>query len=173
MYRIIITFSSLKRNSRSGGELWHDVRKENPTGWNHSFDCYQSSPYYLLFKDTLNLNYHRRLVKFFLKKLQVWTFDCCDKVKCTLYIVENQGTYPVFSIKIFLGDFTMRPKTKRRTTFQRWTRAQDAQLRKLFPNNRTSFVAQQMHRTPSSIEYRANKLGLRKSQRYLKSIGKA
>jgi hypothetical protein len=61
---------------------------------------------------------------------------------------------------------TRRGWTTRR---QRWTRRDDARLRRLYPDTPTADVAQQMGRTACAIYGRADILGLKKSAAYLAS----
>lgn len=51
-----------------------------------------------------------------------------------------------------------------------WTPAEDAQLRRDFPSTPTQELANQIGRSYSSVCQRANKLGLKKSQEYKRSM---
>ena len=53
-----------------------------------------------------------------------------------------------------------------------WSKSEITQLRKLFPNNSTAKVAARLKRTVSSVTHKANKLKLKKTKKYLKSIGR-
>lgn len=55
---------------------------------------------------------------------------------------------------------------------QDWTKEEVKALRKLFGNNSNAEVAQELDRTPKSVERKAAKLGLRKTKKYLRSIGR-
>lgn len=46
-------------------------------------------------------------------------------------------------------------------------------LKKLFPNNPTSKIAKQLRRKTDAVKKKASRMGLRKSKRYLRSIGRA
>jgi len=54
-----------------------------------------------------------------------------------------------------------------------WTRADVQLLRKLFPNKPTAKVAAQLRRKTDAVKKKASRMGLRKSKRYLKSLGRA
>jgi len=54
-----------------------------------------------------------------------------------------------------------------------WTRRDVNLLKKLFPNNPTSKIAKQLRRKTDAVKKKASRMGLRKSKRYLKSIGRA
>jgi len=64
-------------------------------------------------------------------------------------------------------------KRKRKLTRKRWTREEIKFLKKVFRNMRTADVAKQMKRTVSSVQQKAIILGLKKTKKYLKSIGRA
>jgi hypothetical protein len=46
-------------------------------------------------------------------------------------------------------------------------------LKKLFPTNPTSRIAKQLGRKTDAVKKKASRMGLRKSKKYLKSIGRA
>lgn len=46
------------------------------------------------------------------------------------------------------------------------------QLRKLFPNNPTADVASQLGRPTEAVKKKASRMGLRKSKKYMKSLGR-
>ena len=54
-----------------------------------------------------------------------------------------------------------------------WTAADVALLRKLFPTNPTSKIAKQLGRKTDAVKKKASRMKLRKSKRYLRSIGRA
>jgi len=54
-----------------------------------------------------------------------------------------------------------------------WTAAEVALLRKLFPTNPTSMIAKQLGRKTDAVKKKASRMKLRKSKRYLRSIGRA
>jgi hypothetical protein len=53
-----------------------------------------------------------------------------------------------------------------------WTNDEIRALKKLFRSNSTSFVADTLGRTIKSIERKAARLGLKKTKKYLKSLGR-
>ena len=52
-----------------------------------------------------------------------------------------------------------------------WTKEDDKQLKKLFPNTLSAAVAETMGRTEGSVKKRAGRLGLKKTKKFLRSIG--
>lgn len=54
-----------------------------------------------------------------------------------------------------------------------WTKADVNLLKKLFPTNPTSKIAQKLGRKTDAVKKKASRMGLRKSKKYLKSIGRA
>jgi hypothetical protein len=54
-----------------------------------------------------------------------------------------------------------------------WSKADVNLLKKLFPTNATSKIAKQLKRKTDAVKKKASRMGLRKSKRYLKSIGRA
>jgi len=53
-----------------------------------------------------------------------------------------------------------------------WSKSEIRLLNKLFRNMSTSDVAWELNRTVSSVQAKATVLGLRKTKKYLKSIGR-
>lgn len=71
-------------------------------------------------------------------------------------------------------------KTKKKKAAKRkkaskglWTKADVNLLKKLFPTNPTSKIAKQLGRKTDAVKKKASRMGLRKTKRYLKSIGRA
>ena len=54
-----------------------------------------------------------------------------------------------------------------------WSKADVNLLKKLFPTNPTSKIAKKLGRKTDAVKKKASRMGLRKSKRYLKSIGRA
>ncbi len=54
-----------------------------------------------------------------------------------------------------------------------WSKDEVKQLKKLYVNGRTQDVADQLGRSLRSVMGKADKMGLKKSKKYLKSIGRA
>jgi len=53
-----------------------------------------------------------------------------------------------------------------------WTRDDIRRLRQLFPSRPTADVAAELHRPTEAVKKKASRIGLRKSGRYLKSLGR-
>lgn len=53
-----------------------------------------------------------------------------------------------------------------------WTKEEVRTLRTLFRNSSNLEVAQVLQRTPKSIERKASKVGLTKTKKYLRSLGR-
>jgi hypothetical protein len=62
---------------------------------------------------------------------------------------------------------------KRKTVKGRWSKSDINRLKKLFPNNPTAQVAARLARPAKTVERKAYRMGLRKSRKYLKSLGRA
>jgi hypothetical protein len=54
-----------------------------------------------------------------------------------------------------------------------WTRADVSLLKRLFPTNPTSKIAAQLRRKTDAVKKKASRMGLKKSKRYLKTLGRA
>jgi hypothetical protein len=54
-----------------------------------------------------------------------------------------------------------------------WSKAEVGVLKKMFPVTSTPKVAAKLGRSPESVTMKARKMGLKKSAKYLKSIGRA
>jgi len=54
-----------------------------------------------------------------------------------------------------------------------WSKSELALLKKLFPNNLTAQIAAKLGRPTDAVKKKASRMGLRKSKRYLKSLGRA
>jgi hypothetical protein len=60
----------------------------------------------------------------------------------------------------------------RRDTKGSWTRDDVKQLKKLFPDRPTADVAAELGRPTEAVKKKASRMGLRKSRRYMKSLGR-
>lgn len=60
-------------------------------------------------------------------------------------------------------------KTKRPP---RWSKDKDKLLKKLYPNISTNIIAEQFGRSAQSIRQRAYRIELKKTKKYLKSLGR-
>lgn len=54
-----------------------------------------------------------------------------------------------------------------------WSKSNISLLKKLFSNNPTARVAARLGRPAKAVQRKAYKMGLKKSKKYLKSIGRA
>lgn len=67
-----------------------------------------------------------------------------------------------------------RKKAKRKkATRGTWSKKDLNLLVKLFPNTPTAQIAKKVKRKTDAVKKKASRMGLRKSKRYLKSIGRA
>ena len=68
-------------------------------------------------------------------------------------------------------------KAKKKTTKKRargfWSASDIAKLKKLFPSNPTSKVAKAVGRKTDAVKKKASRMGLRKTKKYLKTLGRA
>jgi len=54
-----------------------------------------------------------------------------------------------------------------------WSKSEVNLLRKLFPSNPTAKVATQLGRPTDTVKKKASRMGLKKSKKYLKSLGRS
>ncbi len=54
-----------------------------------------------------------------------------------------------------------------------WSKRELALLKKLFPKNPTAKIAKELGRPNDAVKKKASRMGLRKSKRYLKTLGRA
>ena len=54
-----------------------------------------------------------------------------------------------------------------------WSKSEVALLRKLFPNNTTAKVAARLGRSLDTVKKKASRMGLKKTKKYLKSLGRS
>lgn len=54
-----------------------------------------------------------------------------------------------------------------------WTKSDLATLKKLFPNNPTAEIAAKLGRPTDAVKKKASRMGLRKSKKYLKTLGRS
>lgn len=53
-----------------------------------------------------------------------------------------------------------------------WTKDDVKELKKLFPNRPTAEVAAELGRPTEAVKKKASRMGLRKSRKYMKSLGR-
>jgi len=54
-----------------------------------------------------------------------------------------------------------------------WSKSEVALLRKLCPNNPTAKVAARLGRSLDTVKKKASRMGLKKTKKYLKSLGRS
>jgi len=54
-----------------------------------------------------------------------------------------------------------------------WSKSEVSLLKKLFPNNPTAKVAASLGRSTDTVKKKASRMGLKKTKRYMKSLGRA
>jgi len=54
-----------------------------------------------------------------------------------------------------------------------WSKSEVSLLRKLFPRNPTAKVAAMLGRSTDTLKKKASRMGLKKSKKYLKSLGRS
>ena len=54
-----------------------------------------------------------------------------------------------------------------------WTKSDLATLKKMFPNTATAQISAKLGRPNDAVKKKASRMGLRKSKRYMKSLGRA
>jgi len=54
-----------------------------------------------------------------------------------------------------------------------WSKSEVSLLRKLFPNHPTAKVAARLKRPTDAVKKKASRMGLKKTKKYLKSLGRA
>ena len=64
-------------------------------------------------------------------------------------------------------------KVKKRVPRSTWSAKDLATLKKLFANTPTAAIAKNVKRKVDAVKKKASRMGLKKSKRYLKSIGRA
>jgi hypothetical protein len=66
-----------------------------------------------------------------------------------------------------------RKTAKKKKAPKLWTTREVNLLKKLFPTNPTSKIAAKLKRKTDAVKKKASRMRLRKSKKYLKSLGKA
>ena len=67
----------------------------------------------------------------------------------------------------------MAKKRKAKLKKGSWSKGDLNVLTKLFPNNPTAKISAKLGRPNDAVKKKASRMGLRKSKRYLKSLGRA
>ena len=63
-------------------------------------------------------------------------------------------------------------KAKSKTIKGGWSKSDVSLLKKLFPNNPTAEIAAKLGRATDAVKKKASRMGLRKSKKYMKSLGR-
>jgi hypothetical protein len=66
-----------------------------------------------------------------------------------------------------------RKAVKRKKAPKQWSTRDVNLLKRLFPTNPTSKIAKKLRRKTDAVKKKASRMGLKKSKKYLKSLGKA
>jgi len=61
---------------------------------------------------------------------------------------------------------------KKKKAVKGWKPSEVALLKKLFANNPTSAIAKQLRRKTDAVKKKASRMGLRKSKKYLRKLGR-
>ena len=64
-------------------------------------------------------------------------------------------------------------KARRKLTKGLWSKSDISLLKKLFPSNATAKIAKKLGRPTDAVKKKASRMGLRKSKKYMKSLGRA
>ena len=64
-------------------------------------------------------------------------------------------------------------KKKKRAVKGAWSKSEVNLLKKLFANNPTAKIAARLGRPTEAVKKKASRMGLRKSKKYMKSLGRA
>jgi len=64
-------------------------------------------------------------------------------------------------------------KAKKKLSKGLWTKSELSLLKKLFPNNPTAQIAAKLKRPTDAVKKKASRMGLRKSKKYMKTLGRS
>ena len=64
-------------------------------------------------------------------------------------------------------------KARKKATKGLWSKSDVSLLRKLFPSNPTAKIAARLGRPTDAVKKKASRMGLRKSKKYMKSLGRS
>ena len=64
-------------------------------------------------------------------------------------------------------------KAKKKLKKGLWTKSELALLKKMFSSNPTAAISAKLGRPNDAVKKKASRMGLRKSKRYMKSLGRA
>lgn len=66
-----------------------------------------------------------------------------------------------------------KPAKKKKLIKGLWSKSETSLLRRLFPTNPTATIAAKLGRPTDAVKKKASRMRLRKSKKYLKSLGRA
>jgi len=64
-------------------------------------------------------------------------------------------------------------KSKKKLIKGLWTKSDLSLLKKLFPKNPTATIAAKLKRPTDAVKKKASRMGLRKSKKYMKTLGRS
>ena len=64
-------------------------------------------------------------------------------------------------------------KKKKKLVKGLWSKSEVSLLKKLFSNNPTAKIAAELGRSIDTVKKKASRMGLRKSKKYMRSLGRA
>jgi len=67
----------------------------------------------------------------------------------------------------------MAKKKKKKLVKGLWSKSEVSLLKKLFSNNPTAKIAAELSRSVDTVKKKASRMGLRKSKKYMRSLGRA
>jgi hypothetical protein len=83
---------------------------------------------------------------------------------------DDFGNVPFIERK---QEMAKRKKAAKKAAKGLWTKADINLLKRLFPSNPTSRIAAKLGRKTDAVKKKASRMKLRKSKKYLKSLGRA
>jgi hypothetical protein len=63
-------------------------------------------------------------------------------------------------------------RSKKKAIKGLWSKSEVSLLKKLFPNNPTAQIAAKLGRATDAVKKKASRMGLRKSKKYMKTLGR-
>ena len=81
--------------------------------------------------------------------------------------IEGSKWYP--EVQISRRSYTM---AKKKLVKGLWSKSEVALLRRLFPGNPTAQVAAKLGRSTDTVKKKASRMGIKKSKKYLKLLGR-
>ncbi len=95
-------------------------------------------------------------------------------VTASLIILLRSGLQTISPVNV-IRSHIMAKKTRKKKKLIKglWSRGELTLLKKLFPNNPTAEIAAKLGRPNDAVKKKASRMGLGKSKRYLKTLGRA